>query len=67
MPVKDGLSATREIREYEQQLISNSITKQSRHIPIIAVTAAGEADQIACLEAGNCIEDWTNRYVYASK
>ncbi|NRA38069.1 MAG: response regulator [Planctomycetes bacterium] len=47
MPIMDGLSATRSIREYE--LESNT----QRHTPIIAMTAnAFKEDREACLESG---------------
>ena len=45
MPVMDGFTASREIRELEKQ--------SARHIPIIALTAnAFKEDKQACLEAG---------------
>ncbi len=47
MPVMDGLTCTRKIRELEQQ------GKLSRHVPIIAVTANARAEQInTAMEAG---------------
>jgi CheY-like chemotaxis protein len=45
MPVMDGLTATQEIREWEQG--------KGCHIPVIAMTAnAMEGDKEKCLEAG---------------
>jgi|GEM_PF-616152 len=45
MPGKDGLTATREIREAEKA--------SGRHVPIIALTAAAvKGDRERCLEAG---------------
>ena len=45
MPVMDGLTAARKIREAERE--------QGRHVPILALTAnALEGDRAACLEAG---------------
>jgi signal transduction histidine kinase/CheY-like chemotaxis protein len=47
MPVLDGLSATRRIRELEQQLTP------AAHTPIIALTANAMVDDVKrCLEAG---------------
>ncbi|KAI9705907.1 MAG: hypothetical protein M1836_005313 [Candelina mexicana] len=47
MPVMDGLTCTRKIREYEQ---SGQII---RHVPVIAVTANARSEQIAtAIEAG---------------
>ncbi|MFH1077430.1 MAG: response regulator [Pseudomonadota bacterium] len=46
MPVMDGLSATQEIRKWEK-------TQNSRHVPIMAMTAnAMKEDEKKCLEAG---------------
>jgi PAS domain S-box-containing protein len=51
MPVMDGFEATRAIRLYEQELSETS--GESRHIPIIALTAnAIKGDRDRCLEAG---------------
>jgi CheY-like chemotaxis protein len=50
MPVMDGVSATAEIRKREQRLAG---TAESRHLPVIAVTAnALAADRQRCLAAG---------------
>ena len=47
MPVMDGLTASRTIREFE---VTGVIT---RHVPIIAVTANARKEQIdTCLQAG---------------
>ena len=47
MPVMDGFTAVRKIREYEKE------QNKKHHIPIIALTAnASGEDQKLCFEAG---------------
>lgn len=53
MPELDGFTATRLIREREQQLCASTPSTNSRRLPIIALTASLlEEDKKKCLEAG---------------